>query len=558
MFLIIIVRLLSLQIINYSNINKYSNNIVHKQATEKQKRGLILDRNGNILAMSIKKYSLYLDAKMLQDVAKTEKILNGFDVFFEPRHYEQIKQKKSYIPIKQNIDERTALEIIAKNIPGVGLESSYTRLYPEQRLAAHVIGKTDSKEKGTYGIEKFCDSQLTGENIKRQQYTVGNKKVFSDYLEDKNYNASNDVRLTIDRKLQFIAEEELKEGVKRTKSKKAIAIIQNPNNGDILAMVSLPNYNPNEPVKKLEYLNNAAISDINEPGSTFKLIILSAVLEEGICKLSDRIDCEGGKFKYAGRVIRDDHGKAKYLTVKQIMEQSSNVGTAKLALKLGEDKFYEYIRLFGFNSQTGIELTGEAKGMLRPIERWTKGSLPTLSFGQELSVTAIQTLSAYSAIANGGTLLKPRIIKSIGDKEYNSREPVRRVVSEETALKVRGVLEAVVKDGTGKSAKIAGYSVGGKTGTAQKYDKTIKSYSKKHYMASFCGMIPAKKPELVILVIFDEPDEKNYYAASVAAPVFAKIAERAVEYLKIPCDEQVKPIVAKNKKEKEYVSKQAA
>ncbi len=562
LFLIIIVRLLSLQIINYSNINKYGNKIVHKQATERQKRGHILDRNGNILAMSIKKYNLYIDAKMLQDTAETEKILNSFNIFFKPRHLELIKKKKSYIPIKQNIDERTAMEIAGRKIPGVAMESSYIRLYPEQRLAAHIIGKTDSNEKGIYGIEKFCDEQLTGDNIKRQQYTIGSNKIFSDYLEDKNINEPNDVRLTIDRKLQFILEEELNEGLKRTKAKKAVAIIQNPNNGDILAMASLPNYNPNEPVSKIEYLNNVAISDINEPGSTFKIIILAAVLEEKLFKLSDKIDCENGKFKYAGRIIRDDHGKAKFLTLKQIIEQSSNVGTAKLALKLGEEKFYKYMRLFGFNSATGIELTGEAKGMLRPVERWTKGSLPTLSFGQELSVTAIQTISAYSAIANGGMLLKPKIIKSIGTKEYKLREPVRRVVSEDTAAKVKTALESVVKDGTGKSAKVEGYSIAGKTGTAQKYDKTIKSYSKKHYMASFCGMIPAKNPELVILVIFDEPDEKNYYAASVAAPVFANIAKRALEYLKIPPDEKIvkkniKPS-DKNKKEKKYASKQAA
>lgn len=559
LFLVIIIRLLSLQIINYQNINEYGDTIVHKESTEKQKRGSILDRNGNILAMSVKKYNLYIDAKMIKNLKKMEKTLNEFNIFFEPKHYELIKQRKSYIPIKSNIDGSTALEIIDKKLPGVGLESKYVRMYPEQKLAAHIVGKTDANENGTYGIERSCNKQLMGDNIKRQQYTVGDNKIFSDYLDDKNFNAANDVRLTIDRKLQFIAEEELYEGMKRTKSKKAVAIIQNPNNGEILAMVSLPNYNPNEAVSKLEYLNNAAISDINEPGSTFKIIVLAAVLESKLFKLSDKIDCEYGKFKIAGRTIRDDHGKAKYLTVRQVLENSSNVGTAKLALKLGEEKFYEYIKAFGFDYQTGIELTGEAKGKLRPTDKWTKGSLPTLSFGQELSVTAIQTISAYSAIANGGFLLKPKIIKSIGSREYNMREPVRRVVSEDTAAKVRQALRGVIDNGTGKAAKIENYSVGGKTGTAQKYDKMIKSYSKKHYMASFCGMIPAENPELVILIIFDEPDEKNYYAASVAAPVFANIARRAVEYLKIPADEKsVADTVKKNKKEKKNASKRAA
>ena len=233
------------------------------------------------------------------------------------------------------------------------------------------------------------------------------------------------------------------------------------------------------------------------------------------------------------------------------MERSSNVGTAKLAIKLGEEKFYRYIRAFGFNSLTGIELTGEEKGILAETNKWSKRSLPTLSFGQELFVTPLQTIGAYSAIANGGTLLKPKIIKAIGDKEYNEVSVMRKhVISEETAYKVRQALSGVVTDGTGKSARIKGYSVGGKTGTAQKYDPKLKQYSKKKYMASFCGMIPAMNPEVVILVIYDEPNG-DYYASSVTAPVFAQIAEKTVKYLNIEPDkpeELVEPAPKKGAK----------
>lgn len=532
LFFIIIAKLAYLQIFDYSNLNKYANNVVYKQSTEKQKRGAILDRNGNVLAMSVKRYTLYLDAKMIKDFKKTEEFLKKFNILLDSSHQKSIKQKKSYIPVKNNISEQIALEIEAAKIEGVGLEATYTRVYPERKLAAHIIGKVNSQENGTYGIEKFCNEQLIGENIKRNQYRIGGKKVFSDSLSDKDYDTSNDVKLTIDRKLQFIVEEELENGLKKTKSKKAVAIIQNPHNGEILAMASLPTYNPNEPVKDLNALKNGAISNAAEPGSTFKIVVLSAVLEEGLFKLSDKVNCENGKMKVAGQIIKD-HDKQKIITVKQILEYSSNIGTAKLALKLGEEKFYKYIRMFGFNSMTGIELTGEEKGLLAPTDKWSKRSLHTISFGQEMFATPLQTISAFSTIANDGILLKPRIIKAIGEKQYDSPEMVRRVVSPDTAYKVRQALEGVIKNGTGKSARVPGYSVGGKTGTAQKFDMLIKKYSKKHYMASFCGMIPAMNPEIVILVIFDEPSGADYYASSVAAPVFAKIAGRTMEYLKI-------------------------
>ena len=306
-------------------------------------------------------------------------------------------------------------------------------------------------------------------------------------------------------------------------------------NGEILAMASLPNYNPEEKVANQEFLKNCAISNSAEPGSTFKIIVLSAVLNEGLFNLTDKVNCENGSFQYAGKPITD-HEKQKIITVQQILERSSNIGTAKLAIKLGEDNFYRYIRAFGFNSLTGIELTGEEKGILAETSKWSKRSLPTLSFGQELFVTPLQTIGAYSTIANGGTLIKPKIIKAIGDKEYNEVSVMRKnVISEETANKVKQALEGVVSSGTGKSARIKGYSIGGKTGTAQKYDPELRKYYKKKYMASFCGMIPAMKPEIVILVIYDEPTG-DYYAASVTAPVFSRIAQRTLEYLNIQPD----------------------
>ncbi len=590
-FVLIIAKLINLQIFQHSNKEQFIQSTVYKESEEQQQRGFIFDRNKNILAMSVKTYTLSVDAKMMPDIKAIENLLAKYDIRFSSSNYEAIKAKKRYIPIQSNISEITILQIkhdiseerkkirarirqlkkdskiYKKDIEKkeqiraelneikedkfvcLKIESKYKRIYPEKELAAHVIGKVNSENIGTNGIEKFCNEQLNGENIKRQKMVINNyKSVFLDSVSEKDIDQSNDVVLTIDRKLQFIAEEELEKGLIRTKSKKGVAIIQNPHNGEILAMASLPKYNPEEKVAKQEYLINNAIGFSAEPGSTFKIVILSTVLDQGIFKLTDKVYCENGNFKIFGQTIHD-HDKQKTITVQQILEQSSNVGTSKLALKTDNNIFYNYIRNFGFNSRTGIELTGEEKGIVAPVNKWSKLSPCSLSFGQELFVTPLQTIGAYSTIANGGTLLKPKIIKAIANNEFEDIEVVRKnVVSKDTAYKVRQALQGVVTDGTGKSARVPGYSVGGKTGTAQKFDQQLRKYSKKNYMASFCGMLPAMNPEIVILVIYDEPYGDEYYASTVAAPVFSKIAQRAAEYLDIKPDKPEELTEKKNKK----------
>ncbi|MBR3653875.1 MAG: penicillin-binding protein 2 [Elusimicrobia bacterium] len=590
-FALIIIKLINLQVFQHSDQDQFVNSMAYKESEELQQRGFIFDRNKDTLAMSVKTYTISLDAKMMPDIKAIEDLLSRHDIYLNPSHYKSIEAKKRYIPIKNNISELTILEIkqdiaterkkIKERIRQlkkdkklykkdkekqeqciaelnsikedkfvcIKIESKYKRVYPEKELAAHVIGKVNSENVGTNGIEKACEEQLNGENIKRSKMVINNyKSVYMDSLDDENIEQSNNVTLTIDRKLQFIAEDELEKGLIRTKSKRGVAIIQNPHNGEILAMASLPTYNPEEKVGKQEYLRNNAISMTAEPGSTFKIVILSTVLDRGIFKLTDKVYCENGNFKIFGATIHD-HDKQKTITVQQILEQSSNVGTSKLALKTDNEVFYKYILDFGFNSRTGIELTGEEKGIVSPVKKWSKISPCSLSFGQELFVTPLQTIGAYSTIANGGTLLKPKIIKSIADKECPEKEVVRRnVISEDTAYKVKQALAGVVKDGTGKSARVPGYTVGGKTGTAQKFDQQLRKYSKKNYLASFCGMLPAMDPEIVILVVYDEPYGDEYYASTVAAPVFSKIAQRAAEYLNIKPDKPEELVEKKTKK----------
>jgi len=537
---LIIIKLFYLQIIKHSSTGNYVNKIVNIKSIQKPRRGFIFDRNGNLLASSIRKYIVFLDGKMIKnkDIEKVRNFLKEYNIEINDNHIEKIKKgKSSYIPIAKGIDETIVLDIQKHLIDGIGFEQQYIRQYPEGRLASHIIGKTDFEGIGTAGIEGYCNGILSGEEIVYKKYTIGNKKIFAEEIQDDENINGKDICLTIDRRLQFILEQELKEALKKTKSSKAVGIIENPNNGEILAMASIPDFDPNGKIKSNEELKNNAVSLVIEPGSTFKIVVLSACLEEKKLKPTDKINCENGKFKVADGYIRD-HEKQKIISVARAIEVSSNIGSAKMAMVLESKLFYEYIKKFGFNSKSGIDLNGEEKGLLKEVKNWSGRSLHTISFGQEISTTPLQIINAFCAIANGGTLLKPKIIKSIDNEDLPEKNIVRTVISEETASKVRKILKGVIDNGTGKSAKVDGYSVAGKTGTAQKRDPKTGKYSTEHYYASFCGMIPADKPEIVILVALDEPSG-SYYAASVVAPVFNKIAQRALDYLKIPMDEPV-------------------
>lgn len=537
---LIIIKLFYLQIIKHSSTGNYVNKIVNIKSIQKPRRGFIFDRNGNLLASSIRKYIVFLDGKMIKnkDIEKVRNFLKEYNIEINDNHIEKIKKgKSSYIPIAKGIDETIVLDIQKHLIDGIGFEQQYIRQYPEGRLASHIIGKTDFEGVGTAGIEGYCNGILSGEEIVYKKYTIGNKKIFAEEIQDDENINGKDICLTIDRRLQFILEQELKEALKKTKSSKAVGIIENPNNGEILAMASVPDFDPNGKIKSNEQLKNNAVSLVIEPGSTFKIVVLSACLEEKKLKPTDKINCENGKFKVADGYIRD-HEKQKIISVARAIEVSSNIGSAKMAMILESKLFYEYIKKFGFNSKSGIDLNGEEKGLLKEVKNWSGRSLHTISFGQEISTTPLQIINAFCAIANGGTLLKPKIIKSIDNEDLPGKNIVRTVISEETASKVRKILKGVIDNGTGKSAKVDGYSVAGKTGTAQKRDPKTGKYSTEHYYASFCGMIPADKPEIVILVALDEPSG-SYYAASVVAPVFNKIAQRALDYLKIPMDEPV-------------------
>jgi cell division protein FtsI (penicillin-binding protein 3) len=504
--------------------------------TEVSKRGDIVDTNGKILALSVKKYTVFIDPNQISNFSKVKTILNKNGINITKRHLSKFG-KTSYIPIANNIDSRVIKKLRQNKLNGVGFHSKYIRQYPSGKLFANIIGITDYDGNGLSGIEYICNQYLHGKLINFNMIRDGRGNII--YI-DKNIRKSkiqgNNVQLYIDSTIQFIVTQELQRAMDKSKAKKAICIIQNPKTGAILAMVSLPSFDPNKKLYNINLLRNPAISDVYEPGSTFKIVPVSTALDTGIVNLADNFFLENDHYNLDGHIIKDNHKKInRFISLSEAIEYSSNIVVSKIAQKIGVNTLYKYIKKFGFHSLTGIKLPGEEKGLLRNVNKITTLSLGTIAFGQGIGVTAIQLLTAFSTIANDGIMMQPLLIKTISNKVIK-KQAVRRVISYQSAKIMQRILKNAVEFGTGHSGKIAGYSMGGKTGTAQKIDPSTKRYSKTAYTASFCGMIPATQPKIVILIIIDEPCG-NYYASSVVSPIFARIANKVLQYLEIEKDE---------------------
>jgi cell division protein FtsI (penicillin-binding protein 3) len=539
-FFLLFAKLVYLQIFLHTRINNNVDKMVNRENVEIPKRGDILDAKGNTLATSVKAYTVFLDAKMIEDFGTLKRVLSENGIQIKWKRLSDLRNI-SYIPIAFNVDSFTVEKIKKTKLKGIGFEAKYTRQYPQGRLLAHILGITSSEGDGLEGIEKTCNENLSGEIIKTKIIKDGRGQVIRNKVINTQKVCGSNIELTIDRNIQFIAEQELRKAFEKYKAKKAICIVQDPKTGKILAMVSLPDFDYTAKIKDISSLRNCAISDIYEPGSTFKIVTVAAALEEGKIEPSDTFYLENGKIRIAGHNIKDDHKIAGTVTLSKAFEMSSNIAMVRIAQKLGPDLFYDYIRKFGFYSLTGIDLPGESKGLLMATKNWNALTLPNVSFGQGIGVSAVQIINAFSALSNDGILLKPFVIQKIkkGDdkEEIFEKKEIRRVVSKDTAHAMKKLLKNVVDFGTGKSAKVEGYTVGGKTGTAQKVDPLIKTYSTKYYTASFCGMLPAMNPEFVVLVVIDEPKGRSYYAASVASPVFANISKRVAEYLCVEKDD---------------------
>jgi len=538
--------------LGYLQLFRHSEYMARAQRQQKRvieitpKRGAIYDRNMHPLAMSLQVDSTFaIPSELGDNKAQAAKLLSG--VLNIPRDLLEAKFESGatfvWIARKLPPEKREAVE--ALNLKGIYFQKENQRFYPKRDLAAHVLGFVDLDEKGLGGIEYELDEQIRGKSEKIIVMADARQRWF-DGGEAQRERGAN-VVLTLDEKVQYIAERELGAAITKTRAIAGTVVVMNPSTGEILALANWPKFNPNAASDApAEARMNRGVSALYEPGSTFKLITLAAAFDQGITWPGEVFDCENGAVYVAGHRIRD-HKPFGLLSVSDILAQSSDVGAIKIALRLGAPKFYDYIRAFGFGQPTGVDLPGESKGILRRLENWSAISIGSISMGQEVGVTPIQLASAVSAIANGGLLYKPHVIAELrrGDRALPTKgllaptEP-RRVIQAETAATLRQLMEGVVLHGTGPLARLDGWTAAGKTGSAQKIDPATGRYSPTQLIASFTGFAPISNPAVTILVSLDSP-VGQHEGGQVAAPVFKRIAEQVLPYLDVPRDVPLAP-----------------
>lgn len=538
--LVLVGRLVHLQIIQHDRLAAQSDKQYLRTVEITSGRGNIYDRNRNQLATNIRVESVYADPKSVAEKTATARILARVLKLNPQAVLKKLKSNRHFVWIKRKSELNAVEKLKQLDLVGVGFIAETKRYYPKRKLAASTLGFVGLDNQGLAGIEHYHHAVLKG----RVQRTVLEKDARGRFLwttanaQDLNP-GKQDVVLALDEVIQFIAERELNRQVKEYRAKSGLAIVMDPFSGAVYAMASAPEFNPNNYAAYPPHIwRNDAVASAFEPGSIFKPIVAAASLEEGLAGPDDIFFCENGSYQIGkSRISEASNHQFGWLTLRNIIAKSSNIGAIKIAQRLGNRRFYDYIRKFGFGRRLGVDLPGEASGTLRSIRQWSGLSLASISFGHEISVTPIQMVSAIAAIANGGVLIRPRLTQAILKNGVLDRtfepEALQTVLSEETSRQMINILKSVVKTGTGAKAAIPGFEVAGKTGTAQKIDPKTQTYSKTKYLASFVGFVPADAPRLVILVMIDEP-QKTYWGGEVAAPVFQKIARKTLRYLHIP------------------------
>jgi cell division protein FtsI/penicillin-binding protein 2 len=539
--LAIVLRLYDLQIIQYVELLARADRQQQRTVEIAPKRGIIYDRKMHPLAVSLAVDSVYAAPSNIPDTSMEANllapILNIDAKVLEAR----FKAHSSFCWVKRKITPQQSARIRDLNLQGIYFQKEMKRFYPAGDLAATVLGYVGMDDKGLGGVEYQYNKQIRGLPDKVLLSTDAKHRSFRS-TEWRGEPGKNLV-LTIDDDIQYIAEKALALTVKKYHAAGGTVIVQNPYTGEILAMANQPTFDPNDYQKyPARDRKNRAVTWIYEPGSTFKAVTISSAIDEKLARPTELVDCQMGQIRLGGRIIHDDpeairHERGGPLTLSQVLMYSSDVGSVKMALRLGEDRFYRRILNYGFDAETGIGLPGEESGLLAPPRRWSGVSIGQIAIGQGISVTPLQMARVYSALANGGVMVQPKIVREIGrgdDDGVPQPSLRRRVMSERTAEIMKQMLTGVVEHGTGVAAQLAGYTSAGKTGTAQKIDATG-HYSHREYVASFMGFAPAEKPAVTILVVIDTP-VGAIYGAQVAAPAWKSIAEQTLRYLNVPQD----------------------
>ena len=531
-------RLAWLQVVKRADLAQLAERQYSRTVVLHAQRGPILDRQGTPLATSTPTESLFVQPRSVGDPVRVTARLAPIIGLPPAEVHAVLTSSRSFVWLRRRLPPAVAAGVRALREPGLGFLPEPLRLYPNRELAAHVVG-FEGVEGGLEGIERAFDGELAGTPGKAivGRDALGREVAAPHMLEPPQPGLG--VMLTLDRAIQYMTERELDAAYRRTGARSAMAVVLDPRTGEVLALAIRPTFNPNTflDVPSRDRWRDRAVTDPFEPGSTFKVILAAAALEEGVVRPEDRIYGENGSVTIAKTTIHD-WKKYGWLTFSEVLQNSSNVGSIKVGLALGRERYYRYMSAFGFGAATGVGLPGESRGLLRAPGRWSLLSLPTMSIGQEVSVTALQMVAAFGAIANGGTLMQPRIVRATFDaagqevRRFEPR-PVRQVISPETARTLTRILVRVVESGTGHNAAIPGYEVAGKTGTAQKLDPATRRYSRSPGVLSFVGWAPADVPRFVMLVTLDEP-KNEIWGSEAAAPIFSAIGRGILRYLEVP------------------------
>jgi cell division protein FtsI (penicillin-binding protein 3) len=544
----IVARAVDLHLFKGPWLSQKADGQVKRSVKSLGERGIIFDANMGKMALSIDVTSIGAHPNQIKDVAATSRDLAKVLRLDRNDLVKKLSSNTPFVWIERHVTPKKVEMVEALNLDGIVFKSERSRFYPNKAMAAQIVGFSGVDGRGLEGVEFYYDRILEGQQAQFRVIRDALGRGLGLEIDEEIDHSGKNLILTIDRRIQYIAETALAEAVTQNGAKNGIAVVMSPKTGAILAMAHYPFINPNSYNQfAKDKWRNRAITDPYEPGSTLKIFSAAAALESGVSGPHSIFYCENGAYRIGRNVVHDTR-PYQYLSLEQIIQVSSNIGTVKLSENIGSKNLYGTLKNFGFGERTGIDCPGETPGMLSPYQRWTKIDNAAIAFGQGISVSAIQLITAVSAIANDGILMKPYVVQAITDKngamiEKFNPQPVRRAVSSETAEAIRKMMAMVTEQGgTGTKAAIEGYNVGGKTGTAQKIDENG-TYARGKYVSSFVGFVPVKNPEAAILVMIDEP-QKAHYGGVVAAPVFKKIALQTLNFMNIPPDGKTEHLTA--------------
>jgi cell division protein FtsI/penicillin-binding protein 2 len=527
-------RLVYLQVVRHKELAAKADRQQNRTIEAPAKRAEIVDRNGHVLATSVDADTIYAVPNEITDpvaVARALcKALGDCDARDRQALTERMQNGKAFAYVRRQVSPEQARRVAALGLKAIGFLKESRRFYPNRTLAAHLLGYVGIDNAGLAGVEGVYDSLIRGQQGKALVQIDGTKKAFLRVERPPTTGAT--LELTIDQNIQHVVERELRAGVEWANAAGGSAIVMDPATGEVLAMASYPTFNPNvyREAKETER-RNRPVQDLYEPGSTFKIITAGAALEEQVVKPSDLVDVSGGSISFGSRTIRDDH-RYGVLTFQEVVEKSSNVGSIKVGLRLGAERFGRYVKRFGFGRTLSPDFRGENAGILWDWSTMTDSAFASTLIGYQVGVTPLQMATAVSAVANGGELLQPRIVRAVvkgGVRRPVPRKVLGRAISKDTAARLTPMLEGVVTDGTAKQAAVADYTIAGKTGTAKKVvNGSYRGHS--NYNVSFVGFAPSRKPKFTIIVVVDSPRGVPAYGGTVAAPIFQRIADQALRH----------------------------